>query len=215
MTITLDHSHPAVQHLCTRDKRLAKLIDMVGTITYEPHRNDDIYPFLIHEIIEQMLSIKAGLKIYGHLEDLCAGKVTPERVASLTDDEIRSIGTSASKARCIRTVTDAVLSGGLDLDRMDEMSDDEVMQSLTRIKGIGKWTAKMFLIFVLDRPDVLPVEDGAFLQTYRWLYKTDDVSAKNVYNKCRKRKPYSSIAVRYFYYALNLRLTKEEFHLYK
>ena len=95
------------------------------------------------------------------------------------------------------------------------MTDSEIMKSLTSIKGIGNWTAKMYLIFVLNRPDILPVEDVAFLQAYQWLYKTDDRTPKSVQKKCNKWKPYSSIAARYLYRALDGGLTKEEFHLYK
>ena len=73
----------------------------------------------------------------------------------------------------------------------------------------------MFLIFVLDRPDVLPFEDGAFLQTYRWLYKTDEVSPESIKKKCKKWRPYSSYTARYMYRALDTGLTKEPFHLYK
>lgn len=211
--VTLDMNTPSVQYLCKKDKRLAKIISMVGTISYVPHE-EDAYSFLIHEIIEQMLSVNAGQKIYGRLEDLCDGKVTPERITALSDDEIRGTGTSSSKVRCIRSVTEAVLCGDLDFDKMNTLSDEEVICSLTKLHGIGNWTAKMFLIFVLNRPDVLPVEDGAFLQTYRWVYKTDDCSEKAVSKKCRKWKPYSSIASRFFYRALDAGLTKKEFHLY-
>ena len=212
--VTLNMDHPAVQYLCNKDKRLAKVIGMVGPITYVPH-NDAIYPFLVHEIIEQMLSVKAGQKIYARLESLCDGDVTPDRINSLSDDEIRGIGTSSSKVKCIRTITEAVLCGDLDFDKMRMLSDEEVIQHLTNFHGIGKWTAKMFLIFVLARPDVLPVEDGAFLQTYRWVYKTDNCDEDSVYKKCRKWKPYSSIAARFFYKALDAGMTKKEFHLFK
>lgn len=211
--IKLDDTSPAVQYLCKKDKRLAKVISQIGAITYEPH--EDGYAFLIHEIIEQMLSIKAGAKIYARLLDLCEGIVTPERIAALSDDEIRGTGTSSSKVRCIRNVTEAVLRGDLDFDKMDTLSDEEVICTLTKLHGIGNWTAKMFLIFVLNRPDVLPVEDGAFLRTYRWVYKTDDCSEKAVSKKCRKWKPYSSIASRFFYRALDAGMTKEDFHLFK
>ena len=183
--IVLDKNNPSVQYLCEKDKRLAKVISMVGPISYIPH-GEDTYSFLIHEIIEQMLSVKAGQKIYGRLEDLCNGKVTPERIAALSEDEIRGTGTSSSKVRCIRSVTEAVLCGDLDFDRMDTLSDEEVICTLTELHGIGNWTAKMFLIFVLNRPDVLPVEDGAFLQTYRWVYKTDDCSEESVGKKMPK-----------------------------
>lgn len=77
-TIILDMNHPAVQYLCKIDKCLAKVISMVRTISYEPH--DDGYSFIVHEIIEQMLSIKAGAKIYSRLIELCDGKISPERI---------------------------------------------------------------------------------------------------------------------------------------
>jgi DNA-3-methyladenine glycosylase II len=211
--ITLNKEHLAVQYLCDKDKRMAKVIDMVGDITYQPHK--DGYSFLIHEIIEQMLSIKAGAKIYGRLQELCGGEVTANAVAKLSDEEIKSIGTANSKVTYIRNVTTSFISGELDLDALSSMSDEEVFKKLTQLKGIGSWTAKMYLIFVLDRKDILLIEDVAFLQSYKWMYKTEDVSKTSVVKKCKKWKPYSSIAARYLYRALDTGLTKEEFHLFK
>lgn len=211
--ITLNMNAPSVQYLCRKDKRLAKLISMVGTITYSPYT--DGYPFLVHEIIEQMLSIKAGQKIYARLEELCNSNITPDIVASLSDEEIRSIGTSKSKVSYIRNITNAIVSGELDLGNLAQQTDVEVTAALAKIRGIGNWTAKMYLIFVLNRSDILPWEDGAFLQSYRWMYKTDDCSRKSVEQKCRKWKPYSSIAARFLYRALDAGLTKSAFHLFK
>jgi DNA-3-methyladenine glycosylase II len=211
--IVLNKEHPAVQYLCDKDKRLAKVISMVGEIIYQPHK--DGYSFLIHEIIEQMLSIKAGTKIYNRLQDLCGGEVTAEAVSKLSDEEIKSIGTANSKVTYIKNVTDAIISGELDLDAFSMLSDEEVYKKLTQIKGIGSWTAKMYLIFVLDRQDILPTEDVAFLQSYKWMYKTEDVSKLSVMKKCKKWKPYTSIAARYLYRALDAGLTKEAFHLFK
>lgn len=212
--IKLDTNSPSVNYLRNKDKRLAKVIDMVGPISYVSHE-EDVYSFFIHEIIEQMLSIKAGLAIFSRLEDLCDGRITPESINSLTDEEIRGIGTSSSKVRCIREITNAVINGVLDFESLGSLTDEEVIDCLTQFYGIGTWTAKMFLIFVLNRPDVLPFEDGAFLQTYRWVYKTDICDKESVSNKCKKWKPYSSIAARYFYKALDAGMTEEEFHLFK
>lgn len=212
--VTLDMDHPAVQYLCKKDKRLAKVISMVGSITYVPH-DEDTYAFLIHEIIEQMLSVKAGQKIYGRLEELCEGEVTPERINALSDEEIRGTGTSNAKVEYIRNVTNAILEGTLDFNTLADLPDSDVIKELTKLRGIGNWTAKMYLMFVLDRPNIIPVEDGAFLQVYRWVYKTDDCSEKAVYKKCKKWSPYSTIASRFFYRALDAGMTKEEFHLFK
>jgi len=212
ITLTPNES-PELIYLAKMDKRLAKLFTMVGPIAYQPH--DDSYAFLVHEIIEQMLSIKAGAKIYGRLEELCDGVVTVDAVNDLTDEQIKSIGTSTPKVSYIRSLTNAIESGQLDFDLLPTLSDEYVMKKLTAIRGIGTWSAKMYLIFALNRPDILPLEDVAFLQGYEWLYKTKDRSQEAVEKKCKKWKPYRSIAARYLYQALDMGLTKKEFHLFK
>lgn len=212
--ITLNEDSPEIQYLCNKDKRLAKVISMVGPITYETH-SESPYSFLVHEIIEQMLSIKAGAKIYGRLEALCEGNITPENVTALPDEKLKSIGTSDAKVSYIKGLTDAVLSSKIDLAKLEHLDDNAVTKELTQLKGIGNWTAKMFLIFVLNRQDILPFEDVAFLQGYAWAYKTNDFSPSSVKSKCKKWKPYSSIAARYMYRALDAGLTREEFHLFK
>lgn len=212
--IELNKDTPSVQYLCKKCKRLAKVIEMVGPIQYTTH-DEDAYSFLVHEIIEQMLSVKAGQKIYNRLEELCEGEVSPDRICALTDEQIRGIGTSNAKVEYIRNITNAITDGMLDLETLKQLPDEKVITALTKIRGIGNWTAKMYLIFVLDRQDVLPIEDGAFLQVYRWMYKTQDCSERAVTAKCKKWKPYSSVASRFCYKALDAGMTKEEFHLFK
>lgn len=158
-------NHPAVQHICKHDKRLEKVVQMVGPIQYSIH-TDSGYAFLIHEIIEQMLSVKAGQKIYARFEELCGGEVNPDRVSQLSIERIKEAGMSKSKARSILAVTSAIIDETVDLDSFSKANDNEVAKQLTSIHGVGSWTAKMYLLFVLGRPDVLPYEDGAFLQTY-------------------------------------------------
>ena len=211
--VVLDKHNESIQYLITKDKRLAKVISLVGNITYCPH--EDPYPFLVHEIIEQMLSTKASAKIYERLTQLCQGNVSPDVISKLSDDEIKSIGTSSLKVKCIKNLTDAIISGDIIFDKVEMLSDEDVIKTLTQVKGIGNWTAKMYLIFVLDRKDVLPYEDVAFLQGYGWMYKTNDFSPSSVKKKCKKWKPYSSIAARYMYRALDMGFTKKEFHLFK
>ena len=212
---SLDLTKPEIRYLSDRDKRLGKLIRMVGPITYVVRGPDDAYKFLIHEIIEQMLSVKAGNAIFNRLEILCNGCIRPETISSLSDSQIRSIGTANSKVAFIRSITDACISGELDFKQLENMSDEEVTKKLISFHGIGPWTAKMYLLFLLNRKDVLPFEDVAFLQSYQWLYKTDDRSPEAVKKKCQKWKPYSSYAARFLYRALDTGLTKEEFHLFK
>ena len=122
---------------------------------------------------------------------------------------------SNAKVQSIQNLADAVKQNKLCLNDLATLSDELVIKTLTQLRGIGSWTAKMYLIFVLDRQDILPFEDGAFIQSYKWLYRTDDTSPDAVRSRCKKWKPYSSLAARYLYRALDMRLTKEEFHLYK
>lgn len=211
--VRLDENTPSIRYLCNKDKRFQKIFFMIGSISYELH--EDGYSFLIHEIIEQMLSAKVANVIYGRLEEFCGGSICPDVINSLSDEQISSIGTSKAKVKAIRSLTQEIENGNIVFSEFENMSDADVLHVLTRVHGIGIWTAKMYLLFVLNRQDILPFEDVAFLQGYRWAYKTDDYSPAAVQKKCKKWKPYSSIAARYMYQALDRGLTKEEFHLFK
>lgn len=212
-TITLTQESESIIHLCKKDKRLAKVISAIGPITYQ--NTEEPYVFLVETIIGQMLSNKVAAIMCDRLSNLCNGDICPEAIASLSDEELRSIGISGSKVNYIRNLTNEIAKGNIVFSTIENGTDDEVMKYLTSIKGIGKWSAKMYLIFVLDRQNVLPVEDMAFLQSYGWLYKTKDYKPAAVATKCKKWTPYSSIAARYLYIALDAGMTKEVFHLYK
>lgn len=211
--VTLDENTPSIKYLCQKDKRFKIVFSKIGNISYKPH--EDGYSFLVREVIEQMLSIKVADIIFGRLKVLCNGVVCPDAINALSDKQILSIGTSHRKVRAIRSLTQEINCGNIIFSELEKLSDAEIIKKLTEVHGIGNWTAKMYLIFVLDRQDILPFEDTAFLQGYGWVYKTDDYSPASVQKKCRKWKPYSSIAARYMYKALDRGLTKEEFHLFK
>ncbi|MBQ6493797.1 MAG: DNA-3-methyladenine glycosylase 2 family protein [Erysipelotrichaceae bacterium] len=213
MRKTIRTDDPEAVYLKRKDKRLAKVIDMIGDLKI--YQETDGYSFLVEGIVGQMLSNKVAEVLCGRLHVLCEGDIDPEKIKKLSIADLKSIGISAAKAQYIMNLTEAVDSDSIDLNTYQSMSDDEALKSLTAVKGIGTWTAKMYLIFVLNREDVLPYEDVAFLQSYKWLYKTDDVSRDAVKKKCRKWRPYSSLAARYLYRALDEGLTAEEFHLYK
>lgn len=210
--IKLDKKSPSVKYLCDRDKRLGKVISMVGDLTYSLY--EDSYQFLVDTVIGQMLSNKAADAISARLRVLCNGKVNSDTVEILTDEQIRNIGISHQKIGFIRGITEQINRGDLQYEKLHKCSDDEAIKLLTSLKGIGPWSAKMYLIFVLNRQDVLPVEDMAFLQAYGWAYKTEDFSAASVKKKCCKWSPYSSIAARYMYRALDSGLTNYPFHLH-
>lgn len=211
--IRLDMNADSIKYLCAKDKRLAKVISMVGTITYKPY--DDSYRFLINTIIGQMLSNKVADIISERLEKLCKGTINPNTINNLSDDDIKSIGISKSKVSYIRNLTTEIELGNTDLSEFPHLTDKEIINNLTSIRGIGSWTAKMYLLFVLNRQDILPYEDVAFLQGYDWVFKTNNNTPAAVIAKCKKWKPYSSIAARYLYHALDNGLTKVDFHLYK
>ena len=204
---------PEVQYLCKKDKRLEKLIDMVGEIEYRVQ--PDYFARLVYSIINQMLSNKAAHVIGCRVADFCGGTISPDSLLKLNREKLRSAGLSYAKADNILGIAKAATDGILDFSSFPNMTDEEVIRNLTHLRGIGVWSAKMFLIFTLNRMDVLPYEDVAFLQTYAWLYKTDDLRPATINKRCKKWKPYSSIAARYFYYALDMGLTKQEFHLRK
>lgn len=211
--ITLDMNTVSVQYLCKKDKRLAKVISMVGPITYKSH--EDSYRFLIETIIGQMLSNKVTDIMSERLDALCNGSVSTDIINQLSDEQIKSIGISNSKVTYIRNLTVAIDNKDIDFNLFANMTDTEIIKKLTSIRGIGNWSAKMYLIFVLNHQDVLPFEDMAFLQGYGWTYKTNDYTPAIVSAKCKKWRPFSSIAARFLYRALDNGLTKEKFRLYK
>lgn len=211
--IELTNRSKSIIYLKEKDKRLAKLIDMIGPIKYNLY--DDHYSFLVHEIIEQMLSIKVGNVLYNRLLELCENNMIPENVIKLSVEQLRSLGISYSKSQYILNLTNSVLHNEINFEELKDLDDKKVMNKLKKVKGIGDWTAKMYLIFVLDRQDILPTGDTTFIQSYKWLYNTDKIKEIEIIKKCKKWKPYSSIASRYLYNAFDNGLTKEKFHLYK
>ena len=126
---------------------------------------------------------------------------------------MRAVGVSYSKANYIKNLTEAVINKQLDFSELPNLDDDTVFKKITSVRGLGSWSAKMYLIFVLNRQNILPFEDSAFLQSYSWLYNTDELKPASIKKKCAKWKPYSSIAARYLYRALDTGLTKEIFNL--
>lgn len=197
---------PEVAYLMERDWRLRHLIEAVGDLSYEV--SGSAYEHVAHSVIEQMLSMKVGRTIEGRLRELCGGEITGEAVLSLSLEEIRSCGVAARKAATLQELARTMPEQRL--CALAELSDDEVRAVLTAVRGIGRWTADMFLIFYLQRPDVLPVEDGAVRQVFRWLYGaplTDDNAREVV---CSLWRPYSSTAVRYIYRALNMGFLKQD-----
>lgn len=123
---------------------------------------------LVRAVANQQLSLKAAATVYGRVVDLCRGEVRPETIRAASDEALRACGLSRAKVAYVRGIADAAAAGDVPLDALDGMDDEEVLATLTALKGVGIWTAQMLLIFTLRRPDVLPtgdlgVRDGARL----------------------------------------------------
>ncbi|MDR3271641.1 MAG: hypothetical protein LBT32_09080 [Peptococcaceae bacterium] len=204
-TYTLES--PEVQALCDSDARLSLLIRHYGDLTYSLHTDE--FSFFVETIIGQMLSNKAADAIATRLYELCGSELKPETVSTLDIQALRGIGLSGLKTDYILQMADRMIESPDYFSGFNAESDNEIIRRLTALRGIGSWTAKMYLIFVLDRLDVLPHEDGAFLQAYKWIYDTDDVRPKQIEKRCTRWSPYSSLAARYLYCALDEGLTRD------
>lgn len=199
---------PEIQKLCLMDMRLAAVIQSYGDLEYSLH--EDEYIFFIETIVGQMLSNKAADAISNRLHKLCGGNISINSIYSINDEEMRKIGISRQKTSYIKDFTLMVRDDPSFFAEFKDLSDSDIIHHLTKIRGIGPWSAKMYLIFVLNRLDVLPYEDGAFMQVYKWLYPNDDYSASAVKIQCNNWKPYSSIASRYLYRALDSGMIQSE-----
>jgi DNA-3-methyladenine glycosylase II len=151
------------EYLSACDPVLGALVTARGPLDEAERRRgrpDDAYGSLVRAIAGQQLSVKAARTIYDRLCDLYGGRTpTPAELIATDPDELRAVGLSRAKAAYLRDLAEHVEDGELDLERLPELSDDEVASQLIEIKGLGQWTIDMFLMFHLGRPDVLPVGD--------------------------------------------------------
>jgi DNA-3-methyladenine glycosylase II len=205
--VTVAADSPQVLYLNRADPLFRFVSARVGPLSYRviarPFSN------MVETIVGQMLSVKAADCIIRRLYALCGGSLTPETLNGLDVPALRGIGLSGAKAGYILALAGRVAEEPDFFGLLSHFPDEEVLRRLTAQRGIGTWSAKMFLIFDLDRADVLPYEDGAFLQAYRWLYGTDDTKPAAVRARCAPWSPYSSLAARYMYQALDMGLTRD------
>src|ERR1700722_15867632 len=138
----------AVEELRATDPTMAGLIDMCGVISSPPRKKaapEEHYGALLHAVVNQQLSVKAGAAIYGRLTERFGHTPKPQELLADDPEELRAaVGLSRSKVGFMRSLAEHILSGELELDRLDSLSDDEVMTELVAVKGIGEWTAHMF-----------------------------------------------------------------------
>lgn len=161
----MKHPHAdAMAHLSAADPRMAALIERAGPCRLGQHAQGalgkpQMLSALVESIVSQQLSPKAADTIFGRVRALVPGELTPDGLLALPEDELRGAGLSGAKTKSIRDLCDHVRRGALALDRLGEMDDEAVIGALTQVRGIGRWTAEMVLMFQLGRPDVLPVGD--------------------------------------------------------
>jgi DNA-3-methyladenine glycosylase II len=190
--------------LLRRDPVLAALIRKHGVCGLASAQRADHFSALVRAITGQQLSTKAASTIYARLAALMPGGVTPAALSALTDQQLRGVGMSRQKITYFRDLCDKALSGVVPLDALDTMTDDEVIAALTEVKGIGRWSAEMFLMFRLHRPDVLPVDDLGIVNAVKNVYGLRKrPNADRIRKIGEAWRPYRSVASWYLWRSLD------------
>jgi DNA-3-methyladenine glycosylase II len=187
---------------------LAEVIEAVGKLPDardgRPDR-DDHYGALVRAIAGQQLSVKAARAIYGRLTARFDGRPpTPKEIIEDEPEELRAAaGLSRAKVGYLRSLAEHTLTGELELERLDELDDDTVIAELTAVKGLGVWTAHMFLMFHLERPDVLPVGDLGIRKAIERAYELEGLpDAGTIEEIAQPWRPYRTLACRYLWRSL-------------
>jgi DNA-3-methyladenine glycosylase II len=198
----------AVAALRASDPVLAAVIDEVGVDGLgDPRagRPSDHYGALVRSIVGQQLSTKAARAIYGRLTDRFGGRTpTPVEVLEDDPDELRqAAGLSHAKVAYLRSLAEHVVDGTLELERLDDLPDDEVTAELVAVRGIGVWSAHMFLMFHLGRPDVLPVGDLGFRRAIMLRYGLPELPAPAEMEQIAEPwRPHRTLACRFLWASL-------------
>jgi DNA-3-methyladenine glycosylase II len=195
----------ATAYLRDKDPVMAQAIDRIGPCTLVP--NPYLFETLVDAIISQQISVKAADAIMARLRKAALGdtgvpgeRISPESLLRLEEDTLRAAGLSPQKMRYLRDLTERVSDGRLDLARLNELDDEAVIEELVKVKGIGRWTAEMMLIFSLGRPDVLPVDDLGFLEGVRAAYGLEKrPTPKEMRERGEQWRPYRTFATWYMW----------------
>ena len=190
--------------LVRRDPVLADLIRRHGPCGLARAQHTDPFRALVHAIVSQQLSSKAAATIAGRFDALFDQAPTPPAVAAASDTDLRGVGLSGAKVRYIRDLCARIADGSLPLDDIERLPDAAVIEALTRVKGIGRWTAEMFLMFRLHRPDVLPVGDLGIVKAVQRAYRLRKVpSPGRLLQIGEPWRPYRSVACWYLWASLD------------
>lgn len=194
----------AIAHIHQVDPALGSVIDTAGPMTLEPIPTHDVFVGLCEAIVYQQLSGKAAATIYGRLRatlsDQRGHDVEPEQVLTASDDSLRAAGLSRAKILALRDLAERGAAGALpNLSSIRKMDDETVIQRLTEIRGIGLWSAQMFLIFRLGRPDILPANDLGLRKGFAAVFGGSTPQPEDVLRHGERWKPYRTTATWYLW----------------
>jgi DNA-3-methyladenine glycosylase II len=194
----------AIEHLKRSDPVMAKIIRRVGKIP--PRWREPSFETMVRSIAFQQLNGKAALTIFNRLVTAAGGKLTPDSILRLSETEMRACGLSKQKLSYIRDLAAKTKSGDVDFTVLPKMSDAEVIDHLTRVKGIGEWSAQMFLMFALRRPNVLACGDFGVQAAIRKHYnKRKHPKPKDVAKIGKPWSPYASLACLYLWRSMDVK----------
>jgi DNA-3-methyladenine glycosylase II len=195
----------ATREVADRDPVLTHLVALAGPIGYRPRDPDGHFGALVRAITFQQLAGPAARAIHQRVRSLVDGPLTPEALAALPDDALRGAGLSAAKLASLRDLAAKVLDGTVVLGPSGRVADDDIVAGLTTVRGIGRWTAEMYLMFELRRLDVWPVDDLGVRQGYALAWSLDPApTAKELLPFGERFRPYRSIVARYCWEAVAL-----------
>ncbi len=194
----------AVNHLKKCDPVLRAIIERVGPCRMQFAEAD--FSRLAEAIVYQQLNGKAAATIFQRFADLAGEPLTPEGILKLTDEQLRSVGLSKQKSSYLKDLAAKTAAGLLDFKRLPDLPDEEVIQHLTQVKGVGVWTAHMFLMFSLRRPNVLPTGDyGVQVAVKKHYRKRKLPKPKDMEKIARAWEPYRSVACWYMWRSLDIK----------
>ena len=197
--------HDAIDDVARRDPVVAHLVDLAGYVAYRPRNPDGHFGALVRSIVFQQLAGAAAHAIHTRVRALVAGDLTPEALSAVPDEALRAAGLSANKLASLRDLSAKVLDGSVVLGGASaRVSDEEIISRLTTVRGIGRWTAEMYLMFELRRLDVWPVDDLGVRQGYGLAWHIETPTPKQLAALGEPFHPYRSVVARYCWEAVGL-----------
>lgn len=188
-----------------KDKYIGPLAKKWGSCTIKPIKKSLYFEDLVDAITSQQLSGKAASTIFGRVKDLCKGYVTPKNVLTLSKARLRGAGLSFAKVSYVQDLAMRTKKGELKIHRLDRLPDEEVINELVAVKGIGRWTAEMFLMFSLARPDIFPVDDLGIKKGFEKVTRKKWDKVKSARFAYKAWSPYRTVACWYLWRSLENR----------